>query len=295
MEHCLNKEYYQTSKAYPTLSISWPAICDIWLGKSTVPVPAVAKEVAALQRWLRSRSGRTRTDRRRTAEKLFVWSFVCRFSGCFSSLFEVTIGLRLLIECSNLTCFAKEKAAWLLGGEIDDRCRLHVRRTSGAESEFETGKISRGRRVQTETTKKKTHHRRTNLNPDEYESKSQSFTGGMHNACTSACGGLALDRSCSVHVAVPRHLLGYLKALLLGWRTVLLSTSWSGVKWLENEEDKRQEHVRRRKKKVIACMRTARTVSKTPTLTLLEEVLRASQAWAFFLWKQCTLNYYLKS
>ena len=36
---------------------TWPAICDIWLGKRTVPVLAVAEEVAALQRWPRSRSG----------------------------------------------------------------------------------------------------------------------------------------------------------------------------------------------------------------------------------------------
>ena len=37
----------------------WPEICDIWLGKRTVSVLAVAKEVAVLQRWPRSRSGRT--------------------------------------------------------------------------------------------------------------------------------------------------------------------------------------------------------------------------------------------
>ena len=53
--------------------------------------------------------------------------------------------------------------------------------------------------------------------------------------------GLTLDRSCC-SAELPRHLLGCLKAFLLGWRTVLLSTSWSGVKWLDNEDDKRQEH-----------------------------------------------------
>ena len=66
----------------------------------------------------------------------------------------------------------------------------------------------------------------------------------------------------ALHAVLPRHILGCLKAFLLGWRTVLLSTSWSGVKWLYNEADKRQEHVRRRKKKVTASVRTARTVSK---------------------------------
>ena len=66
----------------------------------------------------------------------------------------------------------------------------------------------------------------------------------------------------------PRHLLRdhvtywAVWRLLLGWRTVLLSTSWSGVKWVDNEADKRQEHVRRRKKKVTASERTARTVSQ---------------------------------
>ena len=84
-----------------------------------------------------------RTDRLQNVENFFVWSFGCRLSGCFSSLFEVIIGLGLLIECSNLTCFSKEKATWFLGGEIDDLCRL----LSGVlpESEFEKGKIRRGR------------------------------------------------------------------------------------------------------------------------------------------------------
>ena len=61
---------------------TWPAICDIWLGKSTVPVLAVAKEVAALQRSSRSRSGRTAAEDRSTANCgetfcLVILSVVC--------------------------------------------------------------------------------------------------------------------------------------------------------------------------------------------------------------------------
>ena len=78
--------------------IPWPAICDIWLGKRTVPVLAVAKEVAALQRGRDRDLGELRTDRRRTAEKLFFWSFVCRLFGCFSSLLEVIIGQGCLLS-----------------------------------------------------------------------------------------------------------------------------------------------------------------------------------------------------
>ena len=62
----------------------------------------------------------------------------------------------------------------------------------------------------------------------------------MHDARTSAGSGLTLDRSsCSAVLARP--LLGCLKAFLLGWRAVLLSTSWSGVKWLDNKDEKWQE------------------------------------------------------
>ena len=72
-----------------------------------------------------------------------------------------------------------------------------VRRTCGAESELEEGKIGRGRRVQTQNTKKQNHYRNTNLSPDEYEFNSRSSSGGVFDACTSACSGLTLDRSCS--------------------------------------------------------------------------------------------------
>ena len=51
------------------------------------------REVAALHAAL----GELRTNRRRTAEKLFVWSFVCCLFGCFSSLLEVIIGWGCLL------------------------------------------------------------------------------------------------------------------------------------------------------------------------------------------------------
>ena len=88
----------------------------------------------------------------------------------------------------------------------------------------------------------------------------------------------------ALHAVLPRHRLGCLKAFLLGWRMVLLSTSWSGVKWLNNEADKR--HYKSmfgggRRRSPQACVRQGRC-QKTPTLTLLAEVLTASPAWGFF-------------
>ena len=89
-----------------------------------------------------------------------------------------------------------------------------VRRTCGAESELEEGKIGQGR-VQTQNTKKKNHYRHTHSSPDEYEFDSRSSTGGMLDARTSACSGLTVDRSCSAS-SLPRHLLGRLKAFFVG-------------------------------------------------------------------------------
>ena len=69
-----------------------------------------------------------------------------------------------------------------------------VRRNCGAESELENGEVGRGQCVQLKT-RRKNHHRHTNSSPDEYESWRRSSSGGMHDARTSACGGLTLDRS----------------------------------------------------------------------------------------------------
>ena len=69
----------------------WSAICVIWLGKSTLPVLAVAKEVAALQRWRWPRSGRTAAEDRSTTNCgesfcLVIWlSFVWMFFFPFPS------------------------------------------------------------------------------------------------------------------------------------------------------------------------------------------------------------------
>ena len=51
------------------------------------------------------------------------------------------------------------------------------------------------------------------------------------------------------------------KPSLFDWRTVWLSTSWSGAKCLGNEDDNRQEQVCRRKK-VTLTVRMTRTLSK---------------------------------
>ena len=109
--------WWSSPRACPSKTL--PAICDIWLGKRTVPVYAVAKEVSALQRWPRSRSGRAE-DRSTTkcGEKFLSGhlSVVCLdvFSPSRSNN-----RLGLLSEYSKLTCFAKERATWFLGGEID--------------------------------------------------------------------------------------------------------------------------------------------------------------------------------
>ena len=72
-----------------------------------------------------------------------------------------------------------------------------VRRTFGAEIELEEGKIGRGRRIQTQITKKKP------LSKHEFESRRvrvrqpKLHRRNALDACTSACSGLTLDRSCS--------------------------------------------------------------------------------------------------
>ena len=215
-----------------------------------------------------------------------------------------------------------------------------VRRTCGAESELEEGKIGRGRRVQTQNT---IHYQHTNSSPDEYEFDSQirSSTGEMLDARTSACSGLTLDRSCSACSTatkkLPRHLLGSLEpkpsslrsarpssrwpafflgplhegradrndeglgsrlptglseGFFVGSRTVLLSTSWSGVTSSDSTTkltSDKNTFGEGRRRSPQACVRQGRC-QKRPTLTLLAEVWELLQPGALFLWKQCSLN-----
>ena len=142
-----------------------------------------------------------------------------------------------------------------------------VRRTCGAESKLEEGKISRGQRVQTQNTKKKP------LSTHKFESRRaqvrqpKSKLHRRNDRCTHQrmqWSDMTLDRSCSCMCMQYCHVIYWAVWRLFCWveGRCCLAPAWSGVKWLDNEADKRQEHVRRRKKKVTASVRTARTVSK---------------------------------
>ena len=157
--------------------------------------------VTALQRWLRSRSGRAEdrstTNCRETFCLVICLSFVWMFF--FPSRSKNRLGL--LIECLKLTCFAREKATWFLGGEIDDRRRLLSGVLAGQRASWKRGKQVEDDVSKLKTRKKKIrkkHYRHMNSSPDEYEFdiRIRSSTGGMLDARTSACSGLTLDRSC---------------------------------------------------------------------------------------------------
>ena len=62
---------------------SWPAHRDICLGKRTIPVLAVAKEVAALQRWPRSRSGQAEDRSTTIYEETFCLGICLSFVWMF--------------------------------------------------------------------------------------------------------------------------------------------------------------------------------------------------------------------
>ena len=137
----------------------------------------------------------------------FVWMFF------FPSRSNNRLGL--LIECTKLTCFAREKATWILSGEIDDRRRLLSGVLARRRESWKRGKQIEDDVSKLKTRRKKHHHRHTNLNPDE--SDSRGSTGGMLDACASTCSGLTLDRFCSAYSRLlPRHLLGSQKAFLSG-------------------------------------------------------------------------------
>ena len=146
----------------------------------------------------------------------------------------------------------------------------------------------------------KNHHRHTSSSPDEYEfdSRIRSSTGEMLDARTSSCSGLtwhSIDPALhAVRIyAMPRHLLGCLKAFFC-WveGRCCLAPAWSGVKWLDNEDDKRQEHVQRRKKKVTHRKRAYGKdgVKRCQLWRSMQRFWQLLQPGAFFLWKQCTLN-----
>ena len=104
--------------------MAWPAICDIWLDKRTVPVLAVAKEVAALQRWPRSRSGRAEDRSTTNCGETFCLVICLSFVWMFFFPSRNNNRLGLLTECSKLTCFAREKrhGSWAERSTIDLGC-----------------------------------------------------------------------------------------------------------------------------------------------------------------------------
>ena len=172
-----------------------------------------------------------------------------------------------------------------------------VRRTCGAESELEEGKISRGQRVQTQNTKKKP------LSTHKFESRRaqvrqpKSKLHRRNDRCTHQRMQWSDTRSIlHVHAVLPRHLLGCLKAFLLGWRTVLLSTSmircqvtrqrsWQATRTCSAEEE--EGHRKRAYGKD--------SVKRRQLWRSLRRFWQLLQPGAFFSWKQCTFNYCLKS
>ena len=94
-----------------------------------------------------------RTDRRRNAEKLYVWSFVCRLSGCFFFPSQRKHRVRVPDRVCKADLLCERKSDTVLGRGDQRLMSAAVRRTCGAESEWEKVKIGRGRRFQTQKTK----------------------------------------------------------------------------------------------------------------------------------------------
>ena len=160
-----------------------------------------------------------------------------------------------------------------------------VRRTCGAESELGKGKIGRGRRVQTQRTKKKppsTHKfefRRVRLR------ESKLYLHRRNARCTHQRMQWSDTRSilllCACRAATsPTGLSEGVFCWVEGRCCLAPADQVSDDSTTKTTSDKNM--VPRRKKKVTACVRTARTVSKDAILTLLAEVLTASPAWGFF-------------
>ena len=118
------------SPAVPQPPTTWPAICDFWLGKWMVPVLTVAKEVAALQRWPRSRSGRAEDRSTTNCGETFCLVICLSFVWMFFFPSRSNNRLVLLIECSKLTSIAREKrhGSWAERSMIDvGCCQAHLR------------------------------------------------------------------------------------------------------------------------------------------------------------------------
>ena len=179
----------------------------------------------------------------------------------------------LLIECSKLTCFAREKNDMVPGRRDRRSTPVAVRCTCGAESEFEEGKIGRGRRVQTQNMKKKTMID-TQIRVQTSTSSTGEFEAPPAECSMHAPAYAVVWQWHSIDPALHAvDLLLYCHATInwAVWRLFCsvegrccLAPAWSGVKRHDNEADKRQEHVRQRKKKGTAStsVRTTRTVSK---------------------------------
>ena len=99
------------------------------------------RKVAALQRWTRSRSGRAEDRSTTNCGETFCLVICLSFVWLFFFPSRSNIRLGLLIEFSKLTCFAREKATWFQGGEIDDRRRLLSGVLAGQRASWKRGKI----------------------------------------------------------------------------------------------------------------------------------------------------------
>ena len=125
-------------------------------GKRTVPVLSVAKEVAALQRWPRSRFGRAEDRSTTNCGETFCLAICLSFVWMFFFPSRSNNRLGLHIECSKLTCFAREKATRFLGGEIDDRRPLLSVVLAGRRASWK-----RGKQVEDDVSKLKTRRKKT--------------------------------------------------------------------------------------------------------------------------------------
>ena len=169
-----------------------------------------------------------------------------------------------------------------------------VRRTCGAESELEEGKIGR---VQTQNMKKKTIID-TRVRVQTSTSSTAEFEAPPAECSMHApAHAVTLDRSCSACSALPRQHTGLSEGFFVQLKDGVAShqhdqVSSDSTTKLTSDKNMFGEGRRRSPQ---ACVRQGRC-QKTPTLTLLVEVLTVSPAWRFFfLWKQCTFNYCLKS
>ena len=147
-------------------------------------------------------------------------------------------------------------------------------------------------------TRRKNHYRYTNSSPDEYEfdSQIQSSTCGMLDGGTSACNGLTLDRSCSAcsrSTAMSPTSTGLSEGFFVGLK--------DGVAW---HQLIRCQVTRRRRSWQVTRLCSAEEEEGHRKRAYGKDGVKRRQLWrslrrfwqilqpgAFFLWKQCTLNY----